>query len=172
MLGRDALPNLEPYRASDELHSHILKNAPPHIAAPDAPSTWEQLQDWYYCAPGHDLIMKVFDGGCIDTIYRDPSFNHAFRAWHETLHLQHDYDFSYLNEVKVGLLHMQSVRKAGLPESDQAAIVYDTIGQNAYYDKYKKFIVNQSLFVAACFHFNNDRRSGIGGIKQATRYTW
>jgi hypothetical protein len=55
-----------------------------------APSTLDALQR-RYLNTGRVLVW----GGASDrTIFGDPAYNHAFRAWHDWCHLQGAYDFT------------------------------------------------------------------------------
>ena len=139
--------------ASPELCAFVRKQAPPHYATADAPSTWLALQQWYRCARTYECgnettCFPVFNGGCDSTIYPDDATNHAFRAWHDSLHLLNDYSFSREHEIKVGLIHMQQARAAGLSQRDQDTLVADTIGQIEYYYERGEYVDNQSAFVA------------------------
>ena len=136
--------------ASPELCAFVRKQAPPHYATPDAPSTWRELKAWHLGALAHGsgpLCYPVYDKGCDWTIYPDPRTNHAFRAWHDSLHLANGYDFSRASEIKVGLIHMQQARKAGLCQHDLDVLVADTIGQTEYYFLHKQFVKDQARFV-------------------------
>lgn len=144
--------------ASPALCEFVRKQAPPHYATPDAPSTWPALQAWRnewsdkVFASGA-VFIPVFDGGCDDTIYPDPRTNHAFRAWHDSIHLANSYSFSREHEIKVGLIHMQQARAAGLSKLDQDMLIADTIGQIEYYVDRGDYVKNQAVFVAAVLEF-------------------
>lgn len=139
-------------QASDALCEFVRKSAPLHHATPDAPSNWAMLKAWHRETPSIDsglpnLSLPVYDGGSENTIYPDAATNYAFRAWHDSIHLANDYSFTYLDEVKVGLIHMQQARRAGLPQADLDMLIADTIGQAAYYNKHRKFVDLQDQFV-------------------------
>lgn len=143
--------------ASPELCAFVRKQAPPHYATSDAPSSWRALRDWERCwqhgfATGQ-VKLPVFDGSCDTSIYPDAATNHAFRAWHDSIHLADGYSFSREHEIKVGLIHMQQARAAGLSKLDQDMLIADTIGQIEYYTKYGDYVKNQSAFVAAVLEF-------------------
>ena len=133
----------------------MRKQAPPHYATNDAPSNWQELKAWNERwqdrarAFGTHFVLPVFDGGCDDTIYPDTRTNHAFRAWHDSIHLANGYSFARADEIKVGLIHMQQARAAGLSKLDQDMLIADTIGQIEYYAAHGDYVKNQSLFVAA-----------------------
>ena len=90
--------------ASPELCAFVRKQAPPHYATADAPSTWTALRNWYAVARAFPPVnFPVFDGGCDSTIYPDAETNYAFRAWHDSIHLANGYSFNREDEIKVGL---------------------------------------------------------------------
>ena len=139
--------------ASPKLCAFVRKQAPPHYATSDAPSSWAELQAWNQRwldsarAYGTCYVLPVFDGGCENTVYPDNATNYAFRAWHDSLHLANGYSFSREDEIKVGLIHMQQARRAGLAQRDLDVLIADTIGQIEYYHRHKQFVKNQARFV-------------------------
>lgn len=137
-------------QASPELCAFVRDSAPPHYATPNAPSNYRALRLWSRCRGGR---LPVFDGGCENTIYPDARTNHAFRAWHDSIHLANDYDFSRKDEIRIGLIHMQQARRAGLSQRDQDMLIADTIGQIEYYEKYGKYVENQVAFVGNVLKF-------------------
>lgn len=140
--------------ASPELCAFVRAQAPPHYATPNAPDSWSRLRiaalaaEFLSDRTGQDVKLPVYDGGCEDTIYPDAATNHAFRAWHDSIHLANGYSFSREDEIKVGLIHMQQARRAGLSQRDQDMLIADTIGQIEYYEKFRRYVENQSLFVS------------------------
>ena len=141
--------------ASPELCAFVRDQAPPHYATSDGPQTWAELdalnKRWLDRAHafGDCFVLPVWDGGCDSTIYPDARTNHAFRAWHDSIHLANDYSFSREHEIKVGLIHMQQARRAGLSQRDQDMLIADTIGQVTYYYERGAYVENQAVFVAA-----------------------
>lgn len=140
--------------ASPTLCQFVRSVAPPHYATSDAPNNWPALRRWYDVAraqgfPRERIAMPVYNGGCDTSIYGDAETNHAFRAWHDYLHCANDYGFSREHEIKVGLIHMQQARRAGLPQSDLDMLIADTIGQIEYYYARGCYVDNQARFVAA-----------------------
>ena len=107
---------ITPYAASPELEAHIIEQAPSHYATSEAPSTWEALRNWAdYTKYNSDLDkLPVFDKGCDRTIYSRPQVNHAFRAWHDSLHLSLNAGFDRAGESAVAAAHVDSIRDAAL----------------------------------------------------------
>jgi len=127
--------------ASATLEKTILDNAPPHYAADNAPNTWKELKAWREAHQG--APMPVYSGGCDNTIYSSKAVNHAFRAWHDQLHLDHGLSFTPDNEARVALLHMEECANV----ADALLIFADVYGQVLYYEKHKKYVPNQRQFI-------------------------
>lgn len=139
-----------PYRASRALESFVLASAPAHYATPNAPSTLADLQAWKAQAqPGEPI--PVFDGGCDRTIFSSPAVNHAFRAWHDSLHLEHGFGFDKPGEYGIAGLHAELAAAAGLDAFDQRALLFEVFGQFNYAEVFGEFPTDQALFVGRCF---------------------
>jgi hypothetical protein len=121
---------------SHELNSKIIKLAPQFTAKPIAPDTFETL------AGAKTYGLVVYDGGSTDTIYGDPSVNHAFRAWHDSLHLKLGADFTLIGELRVGL---EQARILGGSYGD--IVMAEVKGQIDYYNLHGCFPLNQLEFV-------------------------
>lgn len=130
-------------QASYTLERTILKNAPRHHATPDAPNTWKDLRAWWEAKGRHGESMPVFDGGCDQTIYSQPYINHAFRAWHDKIHLENNLNFSQTGEAQTAFIHMAACDN----ETDALTIFADVYGQVLYYQKTGQFVENQAEFV-------------------------
>jgi len=143
---------LEPprYHASRLLEAVILARAPAHYATPDAPSTLEDLRTAWANRGARGL--PVFDGGCERTIYSSPAVNHAFRAWHDSIHVEHGFTFDGRGEFCAACVHWDELTAAGLPFADVYAMHADVWGQFLYADRHDgEFPRDQAAFVAACF---------------------
>lgn len=120
---------------SYELNSKILKLAPIHIAKPVAPDTLESL------IRASVSPMVVYDGGSENTIYGDTKVNHAFRAWHDALHIKLNAPFTREGETLVGL---EQARILGGSYSE--IVMAEVVGQVEYFEKYRDFPSNQVEF--------------------------
>ena len=138
--------------ASPELCAFVRKQAPPHYATSEAPSTWPELQAWYQrwqdqaMAYGTCYVLPVFDGGCEHTIYDSVATNHAFRAWHDNTHLANGLSFSRKDEIAVGRIQIQQARAAGLSKRALDLISAETIGQIEFYYYHGAYVNRQSDF--------------------------
>jgi len=128
------------------LNQAIIDIAPRYNVSDNAPNTWEDLQADY---KKHGIIT-VFAGACERSIYNNVDVNHAFRAWHDKIHLEHGLSFSYEDELEVARIHC-----AALPK--YADVLWaDVAGQVWYYYKYGKYVKDQAAFVNAfitCYNY-------------------
>lgn len=150
------------YTASPALEAAILSLAPPHVAVPDAPETLLDLQLAWNAYLIDDAPFPVWDGGCERTIYSSPTVNHAFRAWHDMLHVAFGAE---LNDEGERIVCAESImilaRQAGIVLDDLRAIRFEIVGQLDYAARHDgQFPDDQAAFIAACF---DDYQSAIGG---------
>ena len=142
----------EPYRASRALERFITDAAPLHYATADAPNSYASLMEHYGdLVAGHPI--PVSNAGCADTIYSMPMINHAWRAYHDGIHMVHELGFDLEDEMQtceVQIEHMkQHAEHYGFTGEDYLAVRADIIGQAMYYDKYKLYVRDQARFVAS-----------------------
>lgn len=57
----------------------------------DAPDTLYGVTQMYLANRGH---MYVWDGASDQTMFDDPEHNYAWRAWHDMVHVQHQFTFT------------------------------------------------------------------------------
>lgn len=122
-----------------ELNRLILKLAPKFQASDIAPSTFESLKEQ---ASGS---LVVWAGASDSTIYGDPKVNHAFRAWHDSIHLKLNSPFTLQGERIVAL---EQARLIG-SETMGHLIVAEVIGQAEYNLETGLFPIDQKAFVIA-----------------------
>lgn len=127
------------FRLDAELNNKILKLAPKFDAMEYAPDTYERLAS--HVSTGSRLV--VWHGASESTIYGDARVNHAFRAWHDALHLKLGAAFDYDGEKRVAL------EQARLIDSDAMAriILAEVVGQVDYVSKFGQFPIDQVEFV-------------------------
>jgi hypothetical protein len=113
-----------------------------------APETFKDLLSFYNDEP---CTIPIASYGSDTTIYSF-GINSDFRFWHDVLHISYGYNFSYAGETKVNELHMIAAQKAKLSPLALNILHADTQGQTEYYNKYKKFVVNQTAFVWSVVH--------------------
>lgn len=109
--------------------------------------TWEELVDWRWNARPDEPI-PVSGRFCEGTIWRAPRTNCAFRAWHDSIHLEFHQDFSLQGELKVAVIHQQRLGDH-LDKVSRAWLWADTAGQNFHHVIHGDFPVDQKAFVNA-----------------------
>ncbi len=117
--------------------------------ADDAPATFEELKA--HLDAGRRLV--VYAGGSEKTIYVDPAVNHAFRAWHDLTHYRDRQDFSVAGETAVceAQCHQLVAAFGDVVETKRwcAILTAEVIGQRLFYQRHKRFVVDQRGFVEA-----------------------
>lgn len=138
-----------------ELASLARQLAPPHVAVAEVPEDpdemWRQLQEWMSLPFRERGVMHVWSGGCQKTMYPSPADNHAFRAWHDSLHIAMGQGFDRSGERRVAIAHIRTARMHGCSRLAQSALVADTWGQFLYGEAHAgAFVEDQWAFVIAC----------------------
>jgi hypothetical protein len=106
--------------------------------ADHAPSTLQAVVK-HYNQTGR---LVVWSGESDRTIWGSAENNYMFRAWHDSLHLQHLFPFTLQGESRVAELQANSVN------SELGKIVLaEVIGQAAHFERYGHFPIDQIEFV-------------------------
>ena len=133
----------------DQLNEAILKIAPLYRTTPEPyeeiPTSLKGLNELHK----NERIL-ISDYACDNTIYGKDYVNFAFRSWHDTLHVLTQLSMTFEDEMKLGLLHTQTIKRLGLSPICQAIMYFDTCGQSIYYSIWGDFPVNQKQFVLGC----------------------
>ena len=91
---------------------------------------------------GHDGELVVWSGASDKTIYGNPSVNWAFRAWHDSVHLDHGIGLTIPGEIAVARI------QASLLGGRLGDVLYAEVGGQAeYYMKNGHFPVDQKGFI-------------------------
>ncbi len=122
---------------SSDLNSRIAALAPKFTASDIAPSNFQALKSQGVAS------LIVWSGASDNTIYGDASVNHAMRAWHDSLHLSLNADFTLQGELRVALEQARLVKNDALAE----IIIAEVYGQALFFDKHGEFPVNQVEFI-------------------------
>lgn len=125
----------------------ILKRCPTRFNVSNlAPDTWNKTQESYF----NTGIITVWSGGSDKTIFSAPLINWCGRAWHDSIHLAHGYDFSLHGEEKTceaqiaDLYHITTNKE--LRQYGARLLECEIVGQADYYFKTGRFIDNQKEF--------------------------
>ena len=147
-----------------ELSNYVLRTAPRHHTAADAPNTWQALLDWHRATCNDTMrSLPVYDGASERTVYVTPAANHAFRAWHDATHIRLNADFTYAGEKLTAERQTSEAKEHGISELAQLMLWYDTYGQVELFQQRGGFAANQLAFVSDCI------RQGLAfAIKHAT----
>lgn len=124
-------------KLSYDLNRMILKLAPKHSVSDHAPSTFAEL------SASATSGLVVWAGGSDKTIYGDASTNHAFRAWHDSLHLKLNAPFTLAGETRVAL-HQASLVGGDLMGN---LIMAEVVGQAEHMAKTGHFPADQVKFI-------------------------
>lgn len=120
-----------------ELNRKILKLAPKFEAKDMAPHSYETLK----LASVSGLV--VWAGASEGTIYGCPTVNHAFRAWHDSLHLKLNAPFTLEGEARVA---REQARILG-GDVHGAVILGEIVGQAEHFAKFGEFPTDQMAFM-------------------------
>jgi hypothetical protein len=132
------------------LNQAILAVAPRIIrAAPLAPECFPDLMRY---ASNH-AGMLVFDGASHHSIYADARVNHAFRAWHDAVHVRDALDFSPAGEAATfegQVKDLEIMFPCGPIKRWRAILRAEIIGQVEHYFATGVFPDDQFAFVQSC----------------------
>ena len=93
-------------------------------------------------------VMQISNEFCENTIFGSAEVNIAFRAWHDSVHLELNEDFDYMSEARVAFAQC-----AELPADwyfERQLIMVEVIAQAAYHQKTGNFVANQRQFTIEC----------------------
>jgi hypothetical protein len=126
------------------LNEIVLAAAPRGWHAADhAPAS---VADLHACAAGSGLV--VWAGASDGTIFGAPAVNHAFRAWHDALHLATGAGFDPTAEVWLG--RVQAAATARISGDLAADLVWlEVAGQALEYQRTGRFVMDQLAWTLA-----------------------
>lgn len=106
----------------------ILKLAPNHIASLESPTTYEAVKQ-----QAESGVYHVFSGGSTDTIFSSRKVQYAYRAWHDSIHIENEIDFSMESELQVAKLQEEIALSNGVNPRDAMLLRYDLECHIKYY---------------------------------------
>jgi len=112
---------------------HIAKVAPSNLA--EMRTAWGKHS------------YPIYAHGNSNTIYRLQSHNHAFRFWHDVLHIINNLDVSFEDEVVISEMHAKEAMAYG--KGAALLMRIDTRGQSEYYKEHGVFPEDQLAFAWA-----------------------
>lgn len=120
-----------------DLNSKILRLAPKHHVSDNAPDSFAKL------AGSSASGLVVWAGASDGTIYGDRRVNWAFRAWHDSLHLQLGAPFTLEGEK---LVAREQARQIG-GDFHARVILAEIVGQAEHFAKHGEFPADQLRFM-------------------------
>jgi|SRR6516164_5453411 hypothetical protein len=107
-------------------------------AVDNAPNDYDSLLEaWHHAKhqkeQGKDAFLPIWNGASDTTIYTSQEANYAFRFWHDVLHCISGLKFNTLDEIDLGLMQTENVKKRFGNDSLEAKLMLaDTVGQSTY----------------------------------------
>ena len=125
---------------SARLNEIVLYSAPTFEARDIAPSTVPDL-----FGAGSVGTLAVWNGASDGTVFGAANVNHAFRAWHDSLHLATRIGFTVAEEIELGRRQAELV--ARLSGDRLATLVWlEVAGQAAEFQRTGAFVSDQVAF--------------------------
>lgn len=124
----------------------LLSIAPRHFASEDSPTTYETVRNQ---AKTHG-IYHVFSGGSTDTIFSERGYQYAYRAWHDSIHMAFELDFSKESELKVAKLQEEIALGEGIDARDARMLRLDLEAHIEYYYAKNEHPVRQIELIRDC----------------------
>ena len=148
LLARSRLSLIVQEKAASLCHGHRITYA----AVETAPETLPGLNAAWREARRTGLPFPVWAGASENTIYLRPEDNHAFRFWHDSMHVRYLLDTSLADELRVAQYHVDFVAGLYGKDSPEAALMaVDTAGQALYYMVHGEHVPNQLQYARAHF---------------------
>ncbi len=142
-----------------ETEAWLLRVAPKHFASADSPTTFEAVKKQ---AEPYG-IYHVFNGGSTDTMFSERKYQYAYRAWHDSIHMAHELDFSKESELLVARLQEKIALKHGINPRDAKILRLDLETHIYYYYAKGEHPVKQIELITDCL--NNGLSATINGKK-------
>ena len=108
--------------------------------------TFEEFKE----ASERDGFMSISADHCENNIFGNKEVNIAFRAWHDSVHIELNEGFGYMEETRVAFAQC-----AELPQDwhyERMLIMCEVVGQAAYHEKTGGFVPNQREFTQDCLN--------------------
>lgn len=106
----------------------------------DNVDTFDKLKDYY----SKSNRLPVWKGASENTIFSRPEINWYFRAWHDLIHLENNYDFSPLGEINTCIEQINELPNEWSYERN--LLIAEVIGQVMHFEAFKAFPDNQVEF--------------------------
>ena len=146
MQGHTYIPNALDLGFNHAVGLLASRYAPGWQAADDAPNDFETLKAWHK----RDGFITVWKGASDSTIFGEPYYNWAFRAWHDAVHLTYDLPFTQEGEEAAAEMQCQHIMRHFGDDSRSRKwcelIRCEVAGQAAHYAQTGEFPADQIAF--------------------------
>ncbi len=118
----------------------------------DAPDKYSLLQEHYAEIQRSGGALRVSSYNSTNVIFTSPEVNYAFRFWHDMHHLKLGLSFKFVDEIELGLWHLDQLRRAGFGRDslESRLLEADVLGQNYLYSVAECHPSDQAAFVTRC----------------------
>lgn len=89
-----------------------------------------------------ETSLTVWSGASDATVFGDAAVNWAFRAWHDSLHLAHQLDFTLEHELELARRQASCIDSVEIAE----IVYWDVAGQALYQARFGQFPLDQQAF--------------------------
>lgn len=151
----------------DQAKKMAAKNGFGWVPRPDAPDTHPLLVRAHQVSRMTGQPLPVSSLFCDTVMFTHPSINHAFRYWHDSLHIDTGLTFMLPDELELSLHHLALSERGGLHKHslEYALLRIDMVGQNYLLGVAKRFAIDQGQFVRDCLRYGIDE----GVLREARR---
>lgn len=119
------------------LSSEIVRLSPDFNSSIDAPGSFSEL-----IAASGDSVLTVSNIAESKTIFDDAGVNRCFRAWHDSIHIKHNYDFSWRGEYLTALKQIKQLKNP----LHKLIVFVEVVGQKTFKEQKGYFVDNQVDF--------------------------
>lgn len=115
-----------------------------YVPSADAPNTYHDLMEEYFSAAGERRPMRVYSGGCDNTVFGSPEANYAFRYMHDVIHAVNRLEFDICGEIQATMLQLECLGR--IPPEESRVFLIDVAGQALYHTMVGEFVEDQAGF--------------------------
>jgi hypothetical protein len=114
-----------------------------------APSTYEDLKLAFKNSEETGEPLPVSSENSSSVIYTTKAANFAMRFWHDVSHVRLGLTFDVVDELELGLWHLEHIKHAGFNESSTVYRLFhaDLVGQSQLMAYAGRFPIDQRRFV-------------------------
>lgn len=143
-------------KLSAQTEGWILSIAPPHVRSMKSPQTFEDVKEYF----DKNGKYHVFEGGAKldETVFNTWEARWAYRAWHDSIHVQFDIPFEKKNELAVARIQESIALDYGISKRDAKILRLDLEAHIHYYYTTGEHPERQVRLIADCM---NESLNGV-----------